>query len=1106
MKPDKCVRGIVALILVFSVVYSLFYVEGSTASNSVFPKFYVDDNYDNSTPGWQVDHFDSIQDAIDSPDCGSGDRIIVYSGTYYENLIVNKSVDIFGEDRSNTIIDGQSSGDVITVTSSNVDISTFTIKGSGSGLNDAGVKLNADNCRVVDNIIQNCKNGVFINGSDDNTVSYNAFTSDTTGVFLSSYCLSNIISYNDIYSNSGDGVFLNDSCNLNSVSNNNIYSNTRNGVYLHDHCNNNTISANNIYSNSKIGIRVENSSNNQINENNSITSNSFYGILIVGADNIIDGNIISSNTKHGVFLLADNNTIVRNNTISGNTYDGIRMQNSTSDSVTGNNISQNLRYGIFVNYYALNNIIYNNSLHNNEYNARDISNGINHWNVSETACKNIINGPNVGGNFWSDYAGSDSNGDGIGDTVYEILGGSSTDYLPLMFRRPTANTGGPYSASTGESITFDGTDSNSPDGSIISYIWDFGDGSSGSGYRTTHTYSTAGTYTVTLIIRNNLGGSASDTTTATITPDTTAPTIDVYETGSTTGLSNIFIFSAHITDNVNINKVWMQYWYEGSEKMTAFMENTQGTLYKKVVTTQGTPDKVFCVIYANDTSENQADTKNPHSDAGGSYTDYKVLQNIIFNGSGSYDLDGNITEYLWDFGDGTTDYGVSLVHMFHADGTYPVKLTVTDDDENIDEDTVNVVVSGLRKITVSNLTKNIIETEFNITLTDSFSAFDTDADDIVDSFVDPNNILYVLHTGFINITGDACFLLSVNNDLEEIIIWDTEFDSLINVTHKQVSYLDPDPQPDPDTQTITYTINVGKANWTYIEIEDKHPDETLTIKNKDGSEISSTKIKRESNKIYFLDDGGEKYTIIYSYSEDIPTLDHAVFTPLSGSMINVSNPTITFSYDVTVYIVDVLFVRYNDIKSEVLYSDDIYDDIVTSNSMTFSYAPPDNLEPGRYYIEMTVEDAYGEQVHEYVYYEYEPYFEVEEAESPFTLVLLILGGSLGFAVALILFMRFKHIDFESFIYIKNRKIIPFFKPVIFGSLKIQLPEGRVSKAEFFVNGNLKTTVTEAPFEWSFNEPAFLKQDIETKIYDADGNENSTGPQTFFVFNIPGLFR
>ena len=74
MKPDKYVRGLVALILFFSVFNSLFYVN-TVVTGSILPKFYVDDNYDNSTPGWQVDHFDTIQDAIDSPDCGSGDRI-----------------------------------------------------------------------------------------------------------------------------------------------------------------------------------------------------------------------------------------------------------------------------------------------------------------------------------------------------------------------------------------------------------------------------------------------------------------------------------------------------------------------------------------------------------------------------------------------------------------------------------------------------------------------------------------------------------------------------------------------------------------------------------------------------------------------------------------------------------------------------------------------------------------------------------------------------------------------------------------------------------------------------------------------------------------------
>jgi len=99
---EKNLVVLLTFLLTLSCFNLLYYVDNCSA---VEPKFYVDTTYDSGTPGWQVDHFDSIQDAINA--ASEGDRIIVYAGTYVENIIINKtSLDVFGEDRSLTTIDG----------------------------------------------------------------------------------------------------------------------------------------------------------------------------------------------------------------------------------------------------------------------------------------------------------------------------------------------------------------------------------------------------------------------------------------------------------------------------------------------------------------------------------------------------------------------------------------------------------------------------------------------------------------------------------------------------------------------------------------------------------------------------------------------------------------------------------------------------------------------------------------------------------------------------------------------------------------------------------------------------------------------------------------
>lgn len=67
---------------------------------------------------------------------------------------------------------------------------------------------------------------------------------------------------------------------------------------------------------------------------------------------------------------------------------------------------------------------------------------------------------------------------------------------------PTANAGGPYKANLGSPVVFDGSKSSDPD-DFLSFAWNFGDGNSGSGIVPSHTYTKAGTYTVTLTVSEN---------------------------------------------------------------------------------------------------------------------------------------------------------------------------------------------------------------------------------------------------------------------------------------------------------------------------------------------------------------------------------------------------------------------------------------------------------------------------------------------------------------------------------------------------------------------------------------------------------------------------
>jgi PKD repeat protein len=130
----------------------------------------------------------------------------------------------------------------------------------------------------------------------------------------------------------------------------------------------------------------------------------------------------------------------------------------------------------------------------------------------------------------SPYIGRATDGTNIGADIAAIAaaqqGGGAPSPSPGNVS-PTANAGGPYTGVEGSSLTVDGSGSRDSDGSIGSYVWDWGDGSAaGSGVRASHTYTRAGSYTVRLTVTDNAGATASATTTATIQSSTSGGATD----------------------------------------------------------------------------------------------------------------------------------------------------------------------------------------------------------------------------------------------------------------------------------------------------------------------------------------------------------------------------------------------------------------------------------------------------------------------------------------------------------------------------------------------------------------------------------------------------
>jgi parallel beta-helix repeat protein len=213
-------------------------------------------------------NYTKIQDAIDN--ASDGDTVFVYSGVYNEQVSINKSINLFGENKSTTIINGQENGCIITLLADNNIVTNFTIK-------NAGFNGNEDIAGII----------VY---SSSNQISETIITSDTEnayGVLLvnSSY---NIITMNIIHNNYHSGIEV------------------RGGQE-------NSITYNLLFNNSHSSLDFGYSSKNFISENK--IKDNICLMLLGSSDNVIVKNIFENKAIAFIFTDSGNNTIKQNNFI-----------------------------------------------------------------------------------------------------------------------------------------------------------------------------------------------------------------------------------------------------------------------------------------------------------------------------------------------------------------------------------------------------------------------------------------------------------------------------------------------------------------------------------------------------------------------------------------------------------------------------------------------------------------------------------------------------------------------------------------------------------------------------------------------------------------------
>ncbi|MBP6189729.1 MAG: nitrous oxide reductase family maturation protein NosD [Azonexus sp.] len=336
-----------------------------------------------SAAEWPVVPGESIAAAVRAAQ--AGDTVRVQRGFYEEHLVIDKPLHLVGVERPT--LSGGERGDVIRVKSPDVTIEGFIVR-------DSGADLTAQNA------------GIYVEpGSDRIAVRKNALVYNLFGVWLEKLkdpeVSANLITGKRDLSSArrGNGIQLYNTTGARIIANHISFA--RDGIYVD--VSHHAVFRGNSMHHLRYGTHYMNSNDNLWEDNDSYLNRGGLALMEVRRQ-VVRNNRAWGNVDHGIMLRTIQDSVIENNVVAGNGR-GFFIYDAEYNLLKGNRVIGN-RVGAHVWAGSIHNDVDGNDFIQNREQVRYVATHDEVWGKQQ-------------GNYWSNYAGWDANGDGIGDVPYE---------------------------------------------------------------------------------------------------------------------------------------------------------------------------------------------------------------------------------------------------------------------------------------------------------------------------------------------------------------------------------------------------------------------------------------------------------------------------------------------------------------------------------------------------------------------------------------------------------------------------------------------------------------------------------------------------------------